>query len=172
MKEEIVQIPTEMVKELREKTGAGVMECRNTLIEVEGNVDEASKLLQERGLAKVEKKAGRAANQGLIEVYVHPGGRIGAIIEVNCETDFVARTDEFKGLAHDLVLQVTATDPQYINSSEIEGIEDVKAEEACLLNQPFIKDPTKTISEIVNEVIAKVGENINIGRFERFELGK
>jgi elongation factor Ts len=160
------------VKELREKTGAGVMECRNALIETKGDLDRASKILQDRGLVKAEKKVGRVASQGLIEAYVHPGGRLGALVELNCETDFVARTDEFKELAHNLVLQIAATAPQFISADEIPEDKELDPTVVCLLGQPFIKDQTKTIEDIIIEVIAKVGEKIGVGRFERFELGK
>ncbi len=161
-----------MVKELREKTGAGVMDCRNALIETAGDLDKASKILRERGLIKAEKKAGRITSEGLIEAYVHPGGRLGALVELNCETDFAAHTDEFKELAHNLVLQVAATAPQFISADEVpEGME-LDPKEICLLVQPFIKDQTKTIQEIIADVTAKVGEKISVRRFERFELGK
>ena len=160
------------MKELREKTGAGVMDCKNALTETGGDPDKAGKLLQERGLAKAEKKAGRVACEGLVEAYVHPGGRLGALVELNCETDFVAHTDEFKELAHDLALQVAATAPQFISAEEVSLGMESDPSEVCLLAQPFIKDQTKTIEEIIAEVIAKVGEKIRVGRFERFEVGR
>ena len=148
------------------------MDCRNALIETAGDLDKASKILRERGLIKAEKKAGRITSEGLIEAYVHPGGRLGALVELNCETDFAAHTDEFKELAHNLVLQVAATAPQFISADEVpEGME-LDPKEICLLVQPFIKDQTKTIQEIIADVIAKVGEKISVRRFERFELGK
>jgi elongation factor Ts len=159
------------VKELREMTGAGVIECKNALVEAAGDLDKAKEILRERGLAKAEKKRGRLALEGLVEAYVHPGGRLGAIIEVNCETDFVARTPEFKELAHNLALQVAATAPQFISRDELPSGNDANPEEICLLHQPFIKDPQKTVQDIITETIAKVGENITVRRFARFELG-
>ncbi|MFC1956844.1 elongation factor Ts [Chloroflexota bacterium] len=148
------------------------MTCRNALLEAEGNTEKALQILKEKGILKAQKKAERAANQGLIETYVHTGGRIGALVEVNCETDFVARTDEFKELAHDLAMQVAAMPPQFITQDEASGESDIDLQTACLLLQPYIKDPTKTIQDLILETIAKVGENIKVSRFARFELGK
>ncbi len=159
------------VKELREQCGAGIMECRNALLEADGNMDNALQILKEKGLLKAEKKAGRATTQGLIEAYVHTGGRIGAMIEVNCETDFVARTDEFKELAHHLAMQVAAIPPLFISREEVPEGANVEPEAACLLLQPYIKSPDKTVKDIITETIAKVGENIRVKRFARFELG-
>jgi elongation factor Ts len=161
-----------LIKELREKTSAGVMECKGALQEAGGDLERAYEILRERGLAKAEKKTNRVASQGLIEAYVHPGGRFGALVEVNCETDFVAHTDEFKALAHDLTLQVVATAPQFISAEEIPEGAKSNPEEVCLLAQPFIKDEKKKIGDIIAEVMAKVGEKISIRRFARFELGK
>ncbi|HEY50253.1 MAG TPA: translation elongation factor Ts [Dehalococcoidia bacterium] len=160
-----------MVKELRNQCGAGIMECRNALLEVEGDLEKALQILKERGLLKAKKKADRVTAQGLIEAYIHIGGRIGALVEVNCETDFVARTDEFKELAHDLALQVAALSPRYISEEDVPEGTEVEPQSACLLQQPFIKDPTKTVRDVIVEVIAKVGENIRVSRFARFELG-
>lgn len=166
-----MQISTTMVKTLREETGAGIIDCRNALVEALGDVEKARGILRERGLAKAERKAGRIALQGLIETYVHPGGRLGAIIEVNCETDFVARTSEFKELAHNLVLQIAATAPQFISKEELSPGANLDSKEVCLLHQLFIKDPQKTVQDIITATIAKVGENITVRRFARFELG-
>jgi elongation factor Ts len=160
-----------MVKELRDQCGAGIMECRNALMEGKGDVDKALQILKERGLIKAEKKAGRATLQGLIEAYIHTGGRIGAMVEVNCETDFVARTDEFKELAHNLAMQIAALSPQCITQEEIPEGTDVEPQVACLLLQPYIKDPAKTVRDVIVETIAKVGENIKVSRFARFEIG-
>jgi len=160
-----------MIKELRNQCGAGIMECRNALLEVEGDLEKALQILKERGLLKAEKKADRATAQGLIEAYIHTGGRIGALVEVNCETDFVARTDEFKELAHDLAMQVAALSPQYISEEELPEGTDIEPQVACLLQQPFIRDPDRTVRDVIVEVIAKVGENIRVSRFARFELG-
>jgi elongation factor Ts len=168
-----LEIPTTRVKELRDKSGAGIMTCRNALLEAEGDTERALQILKEKGILKAQKKAERATNQGLIEAYVHTGGRIGAMVEVNCETDFVARTDEFKELAHNLAMQVAAMPAQFISQDEVSGEKgDLDLETACLLLQPYIKDPTKTIQDVIIETIAKVGENIKITRFARFELGK
>ena len=167
-----MEISVTLVKELRERTSAGVMECKHALQEAEGNVDKAFEILRERGVVSAQKKADRIAHQGLIEAYIHPGGRLGAMVELNCETDFVAHTDEFKALAHDLTLQVAATDPQCISQEELPPESDMVPEEACLLLQPFVKDPTRTIRDLVVEVSAKTGEKVAIGRFVRFELSK
>jgi elongation factor Ts len=167
-----VEISVTLIKELREKTSAGVMECKQALQEAGGDLDRASEVLQERGLAKAEKKMDRVASQGLIEAYIHSGGRIGVMVEVNCESDFVARTDEFKALAHDLALQVAATAPQYISPEEIPQDTKLNPEEVCLLAQPFIKDDSKKISDLIAAASAKVGEKVIVGRFTRFELGK
>lgn len=167
-----MQITTTLIKELRDKTSAGVMECKNALEETQGDLDKACEVLREQGLAKAEKKKDRIASQGVIEAYVHHGGRIGAMVEVNCETDFVAKTDEFKSLAHDLALQVVATDPQFISAGQVPGDAELNPEEVCLLDQPFIKDETKKVGDLVTEVIAKVGEKVIVRRFARFELGR
>jgi len=178
-----LQVSTTAIKDLREKTGAGVMDCKKALLEAEGNLEKAIEILNQRGIALARKKAERVADQGIIEAYVHPGGRIGVLVEVNCETDFVARTDEFKDLAHNLALQIAAMCPQFISPEdmaqeteieieiEIEIETDADAKTACLLLQPYIKEPDKTVQDIVTETIAKVGENIKVRRFIRFELG-
>jgi elongation factor Ts len=168
-----LQVSTTTIKDLREKTGAGVMDCKKALLEAEGNLEKAIEILNQRGIALARKKAERVADQGVIEAYVHPGGRIGVLVEVNCETDFVARTEEFKELAHNLALQIAAMCPQFISPEDIaqETETDEDAETTCLLLQPYIKDPEKTVQDIVTETIAKVGENIKVRRFIRFELG-
>jgi elongation factor Ts len=160
-----------MIKELRNQCSAGIMECRNALIETGGDLEKALQVLKEKGLLKAEKKVDRATGQGLVEAYIHTGGRIGAMVEVNCETDFVARTDEFKELAHDLAMQVAALSPKYVSEEELAEGSDIEPQVACLLQQPFIKDSTQTVRDIIVEVIAKVGENIRVSRFSRFELG-
>ncbi len=166
-----MKIPTEQVKELREQSGAGIMECRNALIETEGDMAKALQILKENSVFMAEKKKERTTLQGLIEAYVHAKGRIGALVEVNCETDFAANTDEFKELAHNLSMQVAAMNPKYISEEDIpEGIDIVEAKVDCLLIQPFIKDPDMTVQDIVNDTIAKVRENIQIKRFVRFSL--
>jgi len=166
-----LKIPTTRVKALRDLSGAGIMECRNALLETEGNEEEALRILKEQSLSRVQKKVERSANQGIVEAYIHTGGHIGAIVEVNCETDFVARTDEFKELAHHLAMQVAALSPQFVSDKEIPQGADMEPQEACLLLQPYIKSPDMTIQDIINETIAKVGENIKVRRFARFELG-
>lgn len=166
-----MNIPTASVKELREQTGAGIMDCRNALIETEGKLEPALQLIKERSLLKVEKKKDRVTSQGLIEAYIHAGGRIGAIVEINCETDFVARTDEFKELAHQMAMQVTAQDPRFISPDEIPDGDDCEVEVACLLCQPYIRDLSRTVQDVINETIAKLGENIQVSHFTRFELG-
>ncbi|MCX6009984.1 MAG: translation elongation factor Ts [Chloroflexi bacterium] len=166
-----MQVSTTAIKELRKKTGAGVIDCKKALLEAEGSLEKAAEILNQHGLALARKKADRAADQGIIEAYVHQGGRIAALIEVNCETDFVARTDEFKELAHNLALQIAAMSPQFISPEDMPQETDTDPQIACLLLQPFIKDPNKTIQDIITETIAKVGENIKIRRFVRFELG-
>jgi len=160
-----------MIKELRNQCGAGIMECRNALLEVSGDVKKALQILKERGLLKAQKRADRVTAQGLVEAYIHTGGRIGALIEVNCETDFVARTDEFKGLAHELALQVAALSPQFVSEEEIPEGANVEPQAACLLLQPYIRDPGKTVRDVIVETMAKIGENIRVRRFARFELG-
>ena len=147
------------------------MDCRNALLEAEGDMEKALKTLKERSLFQAQKKIGRSTTQGLVEAYIHTGGRIGAMVEVNCESDFVARTDEFKELAHHLAMQVAATTPQFISGEEVPEGTDIDPQAVCLLLQPYIKDPDKTIQDVITEAIAKVGENIKVSRFARFELG-
>jgi elongation factor Ts len=170
-----LQVSTITIKDLRQKTGAGIMDCKKALLEAEGNLEKAIEILNQRGIAIAHKKAERIADQGIIEAYVHLGGRIGVLVEVNCETDFVARTDEFRDLAHNLALQVAAMCPQFISPEdmppEAEANTDADAKTTCLLLQPYIKEPEKTVQDIVTETIAKVGENIKVRRFIRFELG-
>ena len=166
-----MQITAEMVKQLRQKTSAGIMDCKEALSKTSGDIEKAYEILRAKGFAEAEKKSQRTVNQGLIEAYVHPGGRLGALIEINCESDFVARTDEFKCLAHDLAMQVAALAPLYLSAEDIPSGTNVIPSQACLLLQPFIKDPTKSIRDIITEVVAKVGENIKVRRFARFELG-
>ncbi len=175
-------ISADQVKELRQQTGAGIMDCKRALQETGGDFRKAADVLKQQGLAKAEKKAGRATEQGLVEPYIHAGGRIGALVEVNCETDFVARTPDFRGLAHDLAMQVAALSPRYVSADEIPdadwpalerefGGRDQALERVSLLDQPFIKDGKLTIRDLVRNQIAKLGENIGVRRFARFELG-
>ena len=165
-------ISADAIKELRERTSAGIMDCKNALQDANGDMDQAIALLRERGIATVAKKASRAANEGLIETYVHAGGRIGVIVELNCETDFVARTDDFKELAHNIALQVAAMDPQAIDDERPLDDLDTSDGEPRLLHQPFVKDSSQTIGNLVTDTVAKVGENIVIRRFVRYGLGE
>ncbi len=169
---EEVKISTTQIKDLREKSGAGIMDCRSALVEAAGDMEKAVDLLKQRCLYIVEKTADRVAKQGLVEAYVHTGGRVGALVEINCESDFVARTPEFKELAHNIAMQVTALAPRLVSEKEIPEGEKLDPQQVCLLSQPFIKDPTKSIQDIINEVIGRVGENIKVSRFSRFELGQ
>ena len=164
-------ISADAIKELRERTGAGIMDCKNALQDANGDMDQAIALLRERGIATVAKRASRLANEGLIETYVHAGGRIGVIVELNCETDFVARTDDFQELAHNIALQVAAMDPQVVDDER--PLDDLNATdgEPRLLHQPFVKDSAQTIRDLLNDTIAKVGENIVVRRFVRYSLG-
>ena len=195
-------INANLVKELRERTGAGMMDCKKALTETDGNTEKAIAYLREKGLAAAAKKAGRIATEGIIETYIHAGGRIGVILELNCETDFVAKTDEFKDLAKDIAMHIAAAKPEYLSSEEVpaeiienernilraqslnegkpEKIVDKMVEgrvakfykDVCLVEQPFVKDPDKTISQLITEKVAKIGENISVRRFVRYELGE
>jgi elongation factor Ts len=167
-----LKISLELIKELREQTGAGIMQCRNALEKHEGNREKALEFLKEQGLLKAKAKAERTAAEGLVEAYIHTGGRVGAMVELNCETDFVARTDEFKELAHNIAMQVAAMAPQFVSEAEVPKGADIEPSAACLLLQPYIKDQELTIQDIITETIAKVGENIKVSRFARFELGE
>ena len=206
----MAEITAKLVKELREKSGAGVMDAKKALVEVEGDIEKAIELLREKGMAKAAKKADRVAAEGLTGVYVN--GNVAAVVEVNAETDFVAKTDDFQNLARDIAMQIAAVNPTYLNREEVpteviehekqvlleqakvEAEEDVKAgrkpkpeavlekmvagriekfyKENCLLEQVFIKDGDKTVTDIINESIAKIGENINVRRFVRYGLGE
>jgi len=166
-----VKIPVEVVKELRNRTNAGIGDCNKALLEVEGDIEKAIEFLKQRGTAIAEEKKEIAATEGVIESYIHHTKRIGALVELNCETDFVARTAEFKELAHDLAMQIAATSPQFLTSDEMPPEAEADPQAACLLSQLFIREPDKTVQEIIAETIAKVGENIKVRRFARFELG-
>lgn len=167
-----MQIPVDQIKALRERTNAGVLDCKKALQQAGGDLEVAADLLRQSGYALALKKASRVAREGLVEAYVHAGGRLGALVELNCETDFVARTNEFKSLAHDLAMQVAATNPTLLSPDEIPEDNDLDPTQACLLLQPFIKDPQKTVQELITETIAKTGERIRVRRFARFELGE
>jgi len=166
-----MEMSTEVIKEVRGRTNAGILECKNALLKTDGDIEKAIVNLRSRGLAIAEKKAARITSKGIIETYIHHTGQIGVLVEINCETDFVAQTDEFKELAHDMAMQVAAAHPQFVAEAEIPADTDLDPKEVCLLLQPFIKDPDKSVEEIISETIGKVGENIKIRRFVRFELG-
>ena len=166
-----MKIPIEVVKELRNRTNVGIADCNKALLEVGGDIEKAIEFLKQRGAAIAEKKKDVAATEGVIEAYIHHTKRIGALVELNCETDFVARTAEFKELAHDLAMQIAATSPQFLTSEEMPRKAEIDPQAACLLNQPSIKEPDKTVQDVIAETIVKVGENIKIRRFTRFELG-
>ena len=159
-----MDISADKVKELRAKTGAGIMDCKRALQDSNGNMDKAIELLRQRGLASSSKVAGREAKQGLVESYIHTGGRIGALVEVNCETDFVARTDVFRTLAREIAMQVASMNPTTVGSMEEDDGEG-------LLSQEYIRDSRKTIRDLIKETIAQVRENIQVSRFMRFEVG-
>lgn len=190
------------VKVLREKTGAGMMDCKKVLTEANGDMEKAVELLREKGLAAAVKKSSRIAAEGIVDSYIHMGGKIGVLVEVNCETDFVAKTDDFKALVKDIAMQIAAANPKYLakedvdtteldkekeilraqalNEGKPEKIVDKMVEgriqkyykEVCLLEQPFVKDPDKSVQDLVTEKIAKIGEKISIRRFVRYEMGE
>ncbi|MFO7996959.1 MAG: translation elongation factor Ts [Dehalococcoidia bacterium] len=164
-------VSIEAVKELRNRTSAGILDCNQALLEVGGDIEKAIELLRERGVATAEKKKDAVATEGVIEAYVHHTKHIGALVELNCETDFVAHTDEFKELARNLAMQIAAASPQFIASEDMPPEAEMDPQVVCLLSQPFIKDPSRTVKDVVTETIAKVGENIKVRRFARFELG-
>ena len=193
---------SDLVKELREKTGAGILDCQKALSETGNNIEKAVDYLRQKGLAAAQKKAGRETNQGLVHAYIHAGGKIGVLIEVNCETDFVARNEEFKAFVNDLALQVAASSPAYVRREDVpadtiskekniyeaqakemgkppaawpkivDGKLDKYYQENCLLEQAFIKDPSVTVKDLLAQKIAKIGENMNIRRFTRYQLGQ
>ena len=165
-------VTTEIIRDLRAKTGAAVMDCKRALEETEGDMDRATSLLKEWGISAVQKKSSRDANQGVVETYIHAGGRIGVILELNCETDFVARTPEFLSLAHDLALQIASMDPQSVDDEKTEVASKDSDGETRLMHQDFIKDPNQTISDLITEAVSRIGENIVVRRFTRYELGK
>jgi len=197
-----MKITAGMVKELREGTGAGMMDCKKALQEADGDMDKAVELLRKKGLAAAAKKAGRIAAEGAVGSYIHAGGKIGVLVEVNCETDFVARTDDFQALVRDIAMHIAAAEPRFVSRDEVtadvmeaerriyreQALESGKPEnvvdrivegkigkfysEAVLLEQPFVKDPDKTIQQLLAEKIAKIGENIQVRRFARFKMGE
>ena len=167
-----MKITVEDIKALRQEMGAGVMDAKRALEEAEGNIERARLLLRERGVASAAKKAGRTANEGLVEAYIHGGGRVGVLLELNCETDFVARTPEFKELAHNLAMQIAAMSPMYIDESEIPEDSSEDPATVALMAQPYIRDASLSIGDLVLEAAGKLGENVKIKRFSRFVLGE
>jgi len=166
-----VPVSAAQVKELRDKTGAGIMDSKRALEESDGDIAKAEVLLNEKGLASAAKKAGRETSEGLVVSYIHTGGRVGSMIEMNCETDFVARTEDFEGLGRNLAMQVAAMNPRFVDRASVpDGVDDVKDEE-LLLEQEYIRDSSMKIGDLINDSIGKLGENIRIRRFSRFELG-
>jgi elongation factor Ts len=167
----LVTISAETVRELRDRTGAGVLDCKKVLEEANGDIDRAAELLRQRGYEVAAKKAGRETGQGIIEAYVH-GGRIGVLVELNCETDFVARTEDFRNLARELVLQIASMNPIHVSIEDAPEGSVSEPESTVLLEQPWIRDPSRKISDLVRDTIAKTGENVRVRRFARFEMGK
>ena len=168
-----MEISVEMIRDLRQKTGAGVMDCKKALEQADGNSDKAEDVLREQGLSSAAKKAGRETREGLVHAYIHTGGRVGALVQLDCETDFVARTPEFQELAHNLAMQIAAMpSTSYISKDDIEEEEKRPIEEISLLDQSYIKDPSRTVNDIVQDAIARVGENVKVRRFSRFALGE
>lgn len=195
-------VTAQMVKELRERTGAGMMDCKKALMENDGNMDKAIEYLREKGLAAAAKKASRIAAEGIVEAYIHGGGRIGVLVEVNCETDFVAKTPEFRELVKEIALQIAAAKPEYVSREQVpaevinkekeifkaqalnegkpekiidkmvEGRIEKYYKELCLLEQPYIRDQDITVNQLIIEKITKIGENIQVRRFVRFEMGE
>ncbi|MCD4828311.1 MAG: translation elongation factor Ts [Candidatus Cloacimonetes bacterium] len=197
-----MSISAKMVKELREKTGVGMMDCKKALVKTEGDIDAAIKFLREKGLSKAAAKADRATSEGLVHSYIHTNGKLGVLVEVKCETDFVARTDDFVALCKDIAMHIAASNPMSVSADDIDpklieaereiyrnkALNDGKPEkivdkivdgqikkflkESCLLEQEFVKDPDKTVLDLLNEAIARLGENIQVSRFTRFALGE
>lgn len=197
-----MSVSAAMVKELREKSGAGMMDCKKALIETNGDIEKAIDYLREKGLAAAQKKSSRIAAEGIVEAYIHMGGKIGVLVEVNCETDFVAKTDKFKALVKDIAMQIAASNPSYIRPEEVDVTELNKEkeilkaqalnegkpeavvekmvegrikkyyQEICLLEQVFVKDPSKSVSQMINEAISEIGENIQVRRFTRYQMGE
>jgi elongation factor Ts len=197
-----MSISADEVKKLREMTGAGIMDCKSALAETKGDLEKAVEQLRKKGIAKADKKASRETRDGLIESYLHPGSKLGVLVEINCETDFVAKTDDFKRFTRDIAMQIAASNPLVVNKDDLsaeiiekelsiyksqvmnqkkpeaiaekiaQGKLDKFYQEVCLMEQSFVKDPNKTIKDLTKELISKVGENINIRRFVRFQLGE
>ena len=167
-----MEVTVELVRALREQTGAGVMECKKALVDSGGDLEKATDSLRQKGIAQVAKRSDRATTEGVIEAYVHTGGRVAAMVELGCETDFVARTPEFRGLAHDLAMQVAAMAPAYVDEQEMEEGDTRPVAQVSLLKQPFIKGNGSSVEDTIRELAAKVGENVRVLRFTRLALGE
>lgn len=167
-----MEVTVDLIRTLRERTGAGIMECKTSLEANQGDLDKAAEALRVQGFAQVAKRADRATDQGVVEAYVHTGGRVGAMVELGCETDFVARTPEFKELAHNIAMQVAAMSPDYVSESDIEDGDERPPAQVSLLLQPFIKDSSSSVAEVIQEIAAKLGENVRVIRFSRLALGE
>ncbi len=197
-----MEITAAQVKELREKSGAGIMDCKNALTETDGDIEKAFDSLRKKGIAAAQKRIGRATSEGVVESYIHPGSRLGVLVEVNCESDFVAKTKEFKEFVKDVAMQIAATDPlavtregldqavvekekeiyrlqakelnkpEHITEKIVEGKVEKYCQEVCLMEQQFIKDTNKSVNDVMLETIGKIGENVSINRFSRFRLGE
>ena len=167
-----MEISLDKIKAVREQAGAGVMDAKKALEDSGGDIEKALDTLRDKGMASAIKKGGRETGEGLIETYVHGGGKVGVMLEVNCETDFVARTDDFKELCHNLAMQIAAMSPIYINADEIPDDEKRSPEELALTSQAYIRDPAVSVSDLILEAADKLGENVNIKRFSRFALGE
>ncbi len=198
----MAEITAAVVKELREKTGAGMMDCKKALVEAGGDMEKANEFLRKKGIASASEKASRAVNEGRIESYIHPGSKLGVLLEINCETDFVAKTDDFKEFSRNVAMQIAASSPLFVRREDVDretvdremdvyreqaksqgkpeniiekiatGKLDKFYSEICLIEQPFVKDPDKNVMDLVTETIAKLGENISIRRFSRFKIGE
>jgi elongation factor Ts len=166
-----VAVSVELIRTLRDQTGAGIMDCKQALEGVDGDLDKAAEVLRAKGLADTAKRVGRATNEGVIEAYVHTGGRVGAIVELGCESDFVARTDELHQLAHDIAMQVAAMSPVYLAQEDMEEGDERPAAQVALLSQPFIKNNSSSVGEMVRETAAKMGENVRVVSFHRLAVG-
>ena len=168
----MAEITVALISKLRQRTGAGLGNCRKALIESDGDIEAAIDELRKKGIATAAKKAGRATKEGVIAQCIGAGAKSGTLIEINCETDFVARTDDFRHLAHDIAMQVAAMAPIYVDSSEIPEGEDGNPQETCLMQQPYIKDPSLSMRELVDQAVGRLGENLRVGRITRFSLGE
>ena len=167
-----MEISVEQIKALRELTGAGIMDCKKALQETDGDLPKAQQILRAKGIAKVAQTVGREVKEGLIEAYIHSGSRMGSLVELQCETDFVSRLPEFRELAHQLAMQVVAMTPQFVDRSQMPAEDSRDPEEVCLLQQPYIKDDSRVIQDLVTDLSARVGEHILVRRFARFALGE